>query len=48
MYVQSWAEFAEKAEALWRASPERTRYCIKYRHQDGKLVLKFTDDVAVS
>mmetsp|Transcript_7800 Transcript_7800/g.28824 ORF Transcript_7800/g.28824 Transcript_7800/m.28824 type:complete len:103 (+) Transcript_7800:275-583(+) len=44
MYLATWAEFAERAEALWRGAPERARYCIKYRHADGKLVLKCTDD----
>uniref|UniRef100_A0A453RAL2 Signal recognition particle 9 kDa protein n=1 Tax=Aegilops tauschii subsp. strangulata TaxID=200361 RepID=A0A453RAL2_AEGTS len=30
--------------ALPRRSHHRTRYCMKYRHCDGKLVLKVTDD----
>ncbi|GAQ85385.1 Signal recognition particle SRP9/SRP14 subunit [Klebsormidium nitens] len=44
VYIESWDEFAEKAEMLFRAEPLRTRYCVKYRHREGLLVLKVTDD----
>jgi hypothetical protein len=30
-----------------RAAPPQTRFCTKYRHRDGALVLKVTDDVRV-
>jgi len=42
--IEAWDEFARKAESLFQAEPERTRYSMKYRHTDGKLVLKVTDD----
>jgi signal recognition particle subunit SRP9 len=48
MYVEDWETFAAQSEALFRSNPTRTRYVMKYRHCDGKLVLKVTDDVAVS
>ncbi|KAG8486854.1 hypothetical protein CXB51_020313 [Gossypium anomalum] len=44
VYVTSWDEFVERTVQLFRASPESTRYCMKYRHCDGKLVLKVTDN----
>lgn len=34
----------QQAEELYRCSPLDTRYSIKYRHVDGKLVFKVTDD----
>lgn len=48
MYVEDWDSFLQMSEALFRQAPLRTRYVLKYRHCDGKLVLKVTDDVAVS
>lgn len=47
MYVESWDSFLQQAEDLYLANPLRTRYSIKYRHCDGKLVLKVTDDYTV-
>ncbi len=47
MYVEDWDSFLQMSEALFRQAPLRTRYVLKYRHCDGKLVLKVTDDVAV-
>ena len=47
MYVEDWDSFLQMSEALFRQAPMRTRYVLKYRHCDGKLVLKVTDDVAV-
>eukprot|EP00850_Spirogloea_muscicola_P011217 SM000069S20654 [mRNA] locus=s69:57225:58159:+ [translate_table: standard] len=47
VYIDSWDEFAEKAELLFRAEPLRTRYVMKYRHCQGQLVLKVTDDNVV-
>lgn len=44
-YVDDWASFAAQAEALYRSRPLHTRYVLKYRHCDGKLVLKVTDDI---
>ena len=48
MYIADWDTFAEQAEALYRNDPLRTRYVLKYRHCDGKAVLKVTDDKTVS
>ena len=48
MYIAAWDTFAEQAEALYRSDPIRTRYVLKYRHCDGKAVLKVTDDKTVS
>ncbi|PIA31490.1 hypothetical protein AQUCO_04900057v1 [Aquilegia coerulea] len=44
VYISSWDEFAERSIQLFRADPQSTRYVTKYRHCDGKLVLKVTDD----
>ncbi|GMI85756.1 hypothetical protein HRI_002246100 [Hibiscus trionum] len=44
VYITSWDEFVERTVQLYRDSPESTRYCMKYRHCDGKLVLKVTDN----
>ena len=48
MYIEDWEAFTQQAEALYRSNPLKTRYVLKYRHCDGKLVLKVTDDVVVS
>ncbi|GJE95621.1 signal recognition particle, SRP9/SRP14 subunit [Phanerochaete sordida] len=44
VYISSWQEFQEAAEALYEKSPNKTRYCVKWRACEGKLVLKITDD----
>ncbi|KAJ0053114.1 hypothetical protein Pint_03186 [Pistacia integerrima] len=44
VYITSWDEFVERSVQLYRADPQSTRYCMKYRHCDGKLVLKVTDN----
>lgn len=44
MYIADWDTFAEQAESLYRSDPLRVRYVLKYRHCDGKAVLKVTDD----
>ena len=48
MYIDSWDSFCQQAEELWRSNPRKTRFVTKYRHCDGKLVLKVTDDSVVS
>ena len=65
VYLSSWQEFQEAAEALYEKSPAavsgtsllyllsadrtaQTRYCVKWRAADGKLVLKITDNTTVS
>ncbi|KAK6940727.1 SRP9 domain [Dillenia turbinata] len=44
VYLESWDEFVERSIQLYRADPHSTRYVTKYRHCDGKLVLKVTDN----
>ncbi|KAK1605529.1 hypothetical protein QYE76_029416 [Lolium multiflorum] len=44
VYFDSWDEFVDRSVQLFRADPITTRYMMKYRHCDGKLVLKVTDD----
>ena len=44
MYLQSWHDFAEQAKELYTVSPGRTRFHTRYRHCDGVIVLKVTDD----
>ncbi|CAN0898305.1 Signal recognition particle 9 kDa protein [Linum grandiflorum] len=44
VYITSWDEFAERTLQMFRADPESTRYVMKYRHSEGKLVLKVTDN----
>ncbi|KAJ3489256.1 hypothetical protein NLI96_g2255 [Meripilus lineatus] len=44
VYISSWQEFQEAAEALYEKSPNKTRYCVKWRGSEKKLVLKITDD----
>ena len=47
MFIEDFEAFIQEAEELYRSNPLATRYSIKYRHCDGKLVLKVTDDVKV-
>ncbi|KAF9157737.1 hypothetical protein DFQ27_007792 [Actinomortierella ambigua] len=42
--ITNWDEFQRAAEELYSLSPNNTRYVAKYRHTEGKLVLKVTDD----
>ncbi|KAH7661327.1 Signal recognition particle SRP9 subunit protein [Dioscorea alata] len=44
VYIASWEEFVERSIQLFRADPQSSRYLMKYRHCDGKLVLKVTDN----
>ncbi|KAJ4459664.1 putative signal recognition particle 9 kDa protein [Paratrimastix pyriformis] len=46
VYFENWDEFMDEAEKLVVANPSGTRYVVKYRNKDGKLVLKVTDDQA--
>jgi signal recognition particle subunit SRP9 len=43
-YLSSWEEFARAAELLYLSEPSKCRFVMKYRHSDGKLVLKCTDN----
>ncbi|GAU18012.1 hypothetical protein TSUD_51220 [Trifolium subterraneum] len=44
VYITSWDDFLDRSIHLFRADPDSTRYVMKYRHCDGKLVLKVTDN----
>ncbi|KAI9457862.1 signal recognition particle, SRP9/SRP14 subunit [Boletus coccyginus] len=44
VYIASWQEYQEAAENLYVKSPTKTRYCVKWKSSEGKLVLKITDD----
>ncbi|KAM0917889.1 hypothetical protein ACQ4PT_009299 [Festuca glaucescens] len=44
VYFDSWEEFVDRSVQLFRTDPITTRYVMKYRHCDGKLVLKVTDN----
>ena len=44
VYVTEFDGFVSKAKALYEQNPSNVRYSMKYRHCDGMLVLKVTDD----
>lgn len=44
VYIDSWDDFVDRSVQLFKSNPEITRYVMKYRHCDGKLVLKVTDN----
>jgi hypothetical protein len=48
MYIENWESFFQQAVDLYQNDPLKTRFVTKYRHSDGKLVLKVTDDTTVS
>ena len=41
-YIAAWDEFARAAEKLYLSDPLKCRCVTKYRHADGKLVMKVT------
>ncbi|KAG4083302.1 signal recognition particle, SRP9/SRP14 subunit [Neocallimastix lanati (nom. inval.)] len=43
VYIDDWDTFKKAVEELYMESPLKTRYLIKYRNVDTKLVLKVTD-----
>ena len=42
--MEDWDTFYAEAEKLFLEHPDHTRYVTKYRHVDGKLELKVTND----
>ncbi|PFH47427.1 hypothetical protein AMATHDRAFT_67727 [Amanita thiersii Skay4041] len=46
VYIHSWQEYQDAAEALYAKSPNKARYCVKWNSTQGKLVLKITDDTS--
>uniref|UniRef100_A0A9L0RJE2 Signal recognition particle 9 n=1 Tax=Equus caballus TaxID=9796 RepID=A0A9L0RJE2_HORSE len=45
---QTWEEFSRAAEKLYLADPMKARVVLKYRHSDGSLCIKVTDDLVVA
>lgn len=43
-FIKNWEDFERSAEKLYLANPMKVRYTMKYRHSQGALILKFTDD----
>ncbi|KAK2856584.1 hypothetical protein Q5P01_005319 [Channa striata] len=43
-YYQTWEEFARAAEKLYLTDPMKVRVVLKYRHCDGNLCIKVTDN----
>ncbi|KPM11622.1 RNA binding protein fox-1 3 [Sarcoptes scabiei] len=43
-YLDNWNEFAQAAEALYLENPLRCRLVMKYRHTQGSLIVKCTDN----
>ncbi|XP_074845983.1 signal recognition particle 9 kDa protein isoform X2 [Carettochelys insculpta] len=46
-HYQTWEEFSRAAEKLYLADPMKVRVVLKYRHCDGNLCIKVTDDVVL-
>ncbi|KAJ7166713.1 signal recognition particle, SRP9/SRP14 subunit [Mycena filopes] len=44
VYIHAWQDYQDAAEALYAKSPSNTRYCVKWKSSEGKLVLKITDN----
>ncbi|KAJ7711010.1 signal recognition particle, SRP9/SRP14 subunit [Mycena metata] len=44
VYIHAWQDYQDAAEALYAKSPTTTRYCVKWKSSEGKLVLKITDN----
>ncbi|XP_069464801.1 signal recognition particle 9 kDa protein [Ambystoma mexicanum] len=44
-FYQTWEEFSRKAEKLYQTDPMKVRVVLKYRHTDGNLCIKVTDDI---
>jgi signal recognition particle subunit SRP9 len=47
MYIEDFEAFYHQAAELFKARPLDTRYVVKYRHSEGKLVMKVTDNRTV-
>lgn len=47
MYIENWESFYQQAVDLYQRDPLKARFVTKYRHCDGKLTLKVTDDATV-
>ncbi|XP_013855520.1 signal recognition particle 9 kDa protein [Austrofundulus limnaeus] len=47
-HYHTWEEFARAAEKLYLVDPMKVRVVLKYRHCDGNLCIKVTDNAVVS
>ena len=47
MYIENFESFYQQAVDLYQNNPLQTRFVTKYRHCDGRLSLKVTDDSTV-
>ncbi|XP_061899269.1 signal recognition particle 9 kDa protein [Entelurus aequoreus] len=43
-YFRTWEDFARAAEKLYLTEPMKARVVLKYRHCDGNLCIKVTDN----
>nr|SVE70235.1 EOG090X0OQY [Eubosmina coregoni] len=43
-FIKNWEDFERNAEKLYLSNPNKVRYTMKYKHAEGVLILKFTDD----
>ena len=46
-YLDTWDDFYAASEQLYLDAPGKFRFVIKYRHCDGKMVLKVTNNAIV-
>lgn len=46
-YLDTWDDFYAASEQLYLDAPEKFRFVVKYRHCDGKMVLKVTNNAIV-
>ncbi|CAG8466924.1 4641_t:CDS:2 [Cetraspora pellucida] len=44
VYINDWNEYQQAVEQLYLDSPKETRYVTSWKHSQGKLVLKVTDN----
>jgi signal recognition particle subunit SRP9 len=44
VYIREFNDFVSQAKTLYERNPNKVRYSMKYRHCDGMIVLKVTDD----
>lgn len=46
-YLDNWDDFYAASERMYLDAPQRFRFTFKYRHCDGKMVLKVTNNAVV-
>ena len=45
VFIESFQDFADQAEAIFAGNPKKSRYVINFHPSKGELTLKATDDV---